>query len=670
MAIPTSTKFDSYLVSYAFLKVDSNYNRDYYDYFTPFVIEVLDMIDGQIVVANQIQELLNQQFKISLPIKVIETLCRRLNRQGILYAENRTYKINRDKIDSSNFIQRKQQILTQHSILIDALIKFAQDTYQEKYDNSIAEQSLYDFISHNQLTFLKDSLTNTTTELSLTINDTKHALITANFIQEIHQNNPSLYNHLIEIIKGRMLLNAIYTVDGQDLERIRMQFDKTEIFFDTSFLLYALGHSGPELQKPCLELLQLLKASNSILRCFSHNVDEARGILEFCKNNLSKPNNDKHGTITTFINNKYDETDVDEIIFNLENSIKGQLKLDIIEHIPYEEYKNVLGEAELTDYLSSRIGYKYKRALEKDVASISAVWRIRKGIRTIHIENCKALFVTTNFNLARHSREYFSAEDEPKIITPVIHDSLLMNLVWLKNPQTAPELPSSILMADCYAAGLPSDKLWEKYVSILETLKDSGKLTAEKVYRLKYTQGIKTLVMDHTMGDEEVVTIGTVTSILEKIERQEHEEKEMAIEMERLHQMNIQEQLQSSLDEVSSELEDTRDIINQKDITIETLTQKPNQVIQLIARNKASKAKWSIVIGSTVVLSIIILKVAYMTSNLPFTWQVVSIFFVTVVPILLGLFGVTLKKPLILLENYFIKRYEKKLNKFTNIVNK
>jgi len=661
------TALESHLVSYAFLKIDSNHDRDYYDYFTPFVIEVLYKIDEQIVVANQIQELLNQEFKIRLPIKVIDTLFRRLNKQGILYAENRTFKINRNKIDSNNFIQRKQQILTQHSILIDALINFAKDIYQEEYNYSIAEKSLNDFIRHNQLTFLKDSLNSTSTELSLNVNDTKYALITANFIKEIHQNNPPLYNHLIEIIKGHMLLNAIYIADGQNLEHLKMQFDKTEIFFDTSFLLYALGYSGPELQKPCMELLHLLKASNAILRCFSHNVDEARGILEYCKNNLSKADGDKHGTIATFINNKYDENDVDEIIFNLENSIKDELKVDIIEHIPYEEYKNVLGEAELTDYLDSRIGYKYKKALEKDVTSISAIWRIRKGDRTVHLENCKALFVTTNFNLAKHSREYFSKEDETKIITPVIHDSLLMNLVWLKNPQMAPELPSSILMADCYAAGLPSDKLWGKYISILETLKDSGELTEEKVFRLKYTQGIKALVMDHTLGDEEIVTIGTVTSILEKIERQEQEEKEIAVEMERRHQLTIQAELQVALDETAAELEDAKGILTQKDLTIETLTQKPDQVIQAIAKNKASKAKWFVVITSTILLSVMLLMITYMTSNFSFTWKVVSIFFVTVIPILLGLFGVTLKKPLTSLENHLINYYEKKLNKFNNL---
>ena len=655
----------SHLVSYAFLKIDSNNDKDYYDYFVPFVIEVLDKVDDEIVLSNKIQELLDIEFKIILPIKVIDTLFRRLTKQGILYTEKRTYKINKHKIDRISFNQRKQQILTQHSILIDALIKFAKENYQEVYDYSIAEKSLNDLISQNQLTFLKDSLTNTSTGLTLNVIDTKYALITSNFIQEIYINSPPLYNHLLEIIKGSMLLNAIYIVDGIDLEHIKMKFKKTQIFFDTSFLLYALGYSGPELQKPCTELINLLKASNAILRCFSHNVDEARGILEYCKKNLGKPNGDKHGTITYFIKNKYDENDVDEIIYNLEILISKELNIDIVQ-IPYEDHKYVMGEADFTNYLNTRIGYKYQRALEKDVASISAITRIRKGHRTVLLEDCKALFVTTNYNLTKHTREYFSSEDEPKIVTPVIHDSLLMNLVWLKNPQVAPELPSSILMADCYAAALPNESLWGKVVSILETLKDSGQLTTEKFLRFKYFQGIKALVMDHTMGDEEVVTIGTVTSILATIEKREREEKELAVENERLLQLRVQKELQTTLDEVASELSSTLESLNQKNITIETLEQKPNQMILKIAESNAKKAKWSIVTAGSVLLSIIILMTTYFTSDFSFSWQIISFFFIIVVPILLGLFGITLKKPLIILEKKLIKYYEKKLNKIND----
>lgn len=664
-----SAVINSHLVSYAFLKVDSNNDRDYYDYFTPFIIEILDKIDEEIVVANQVQKLLDNEFKIFLPIKVIETLLRRLKKRGLLYSHERTYRVNKEKIDNRNFLQRKQQILMQHTFLIDALIKYAKDTYDTEYDYLVAEQSLNSLISHNQLTFLKDSLMNKTSELSLSGTDSKHALIASNFIQEIHKNNPPLYNHLIEIVKGRMLLNALYVVDGRDLEHIKMKFKKTEIYFDTSFLLYALGYSGPELEKPCLELIDLLKGSNAILRCFSHNVDEARGILEYCKKNLSKPNGDKHGTISTFVQNKYDESDVDSIIFGLEDSIKQSLQISITDGVPYEkhEHESVIGEADLAERLNQRIGYKHKRALDKDVASISAIVRIRKNSRTIHLEDCKALFVTTNFNLAKYSREYFTEEYEPKIVTPVMHDSLLMNFVWLKNPQIAPDLPSSILMADCYAAGVPSEKVWEKYVSVLETLRDTGQLTEDKFYELKFSSGIRTLVMDETFGDENIITVGTVTSIMQKIEAKKREDRELAVEEERLHQQVAQETLQVNLEASASELKDAKADLLQKDMAIRGLSKKPSEAIRSIAENKARSARRFINVLIWFVIASTTTSLVYFSSGLSIKWTLLSIFLTTSFPFLLGLFGYTLIGPLNKVEGKLASHYEKKLMKVAKL---
>lgn len=651
MTLIRSSEIDSHLVSYAFLKTDSQYERDYYDYFVPFIKEVLIKYEEIVVTANNIQDNLKKEFKIDLPIKVIDTIIRRFNRQGILYSESNVLKINKGKIENNNFSLRKQQILTQHSMLIESVIKYAADNYQEKFDYKMAEKSINELINQNALTFLKDIEMNNDASLVLYREDSQNALITANFIGYIYNYNEPMYNHLLEIVKGHMLLKAIYMVDGEDLERLKMKFNKTQIYFDTTFILYALGHSGPELQKPCLELMELLSNSNAILRCFSHNVDEARGILEYCKNNINNPNVDRYGTIAMFIENKLDDFDIDDIIYNLETSISKELKIDIVTHIPYNDHKNVINEVELTGYLDGKIKYKSKRALEKDVSSISATMRLRKGNRTVYFEECKALFVTTNYNLAKSSREYFSDRDEPKVVTPVIHDSLLMNLVWLKNPQLTPNLPSSILMADCYAAGQPSKKLWATYYSILETLRDSGQISEEKVLMLKYSQGIKTFVMDETLGNDELMTVGSVNVILRKLEDQQKNEKQLAIELEREQQEIFKSQLQKQINNISIELEATNAALEEQATTLETLREEPNQLINKIARTKAKNLKIIIVLIAALFIGVTVVIGTTTMSAFSLTWQRITVLITTVVPLLFGLLGLTLKRPINMLEN-------------------
>ncbi|ARK26382.1 hypothetical protein SporoP37_16515 (plasmid) [Sporosarcina sp. P37] len=655
MTVLTTNKIDSHLVSYAFLKADSDDNRDYYDYFVPFIKEILVKHLEIIVTANNIQIALKEEFKIDLPIKVIETILKRFNKQKILYRDNNALKVNRKSIENSNFSARKQQILVQHSMLIESFIKYADENYNVKYDPKIAEEAINDLINQNPLVFLKEIEMKNEDDLFLYMKDTTKALITAKFIEYILKNNPSMYNHLLEIVKGQMLLKAIYMVDGENLDRFKMKFEKTEIYFDTTFLLFALGHSGPELQNPCLELLELLRSSNTILRCFAHNIDEARGILEFCQRNINNPGMDSHGTISNFIEKGLDDSDIDELIFDLETSISEKLKLDIVNEVPYRDHAFVIDEFEITNHLNDRIKYKSKRALERDVESVSAICRLRRGNRTVYIEQCKALFVTTNYHLAKYTREYFSDENEPKIITPIIHDSLLMNLVWLKNPQLSPNLPSSILMADCYAAGLPSEKLWSKYFSILDTLKDSEQISEEKVMLLKYSQGIKALVMNETLGDDELMTVGSVNSILKKIEDKQEMEKQQAI-------MSEKQQWHEKVDKMSSEIESSNITVGEQAATIEEIRNRNSQFIYKLASRKARLLKTITALVLYLLMSAIIIRISLQMFTYSSIQQIIYTLLITAIPILLGLLGVTpLKKPLKKLEIKLTLYYEKKL---------
>lgn len=532
MEVKSLNSIESHLLSYAFIRVNDSIEKDYYDVFIPFVKEVLKDYPEEVITANKVQELLINNFKISLPIQVVVTLLKRL-RNEILRVENNAFKLISKEINNNGFQQKKQQLLTQHTVLIENFMDFANKKYNMTFNYEEAEVAILNLIRHNSLNLFKNNTDVTTKLVVPESHENRNNLIAANYIISLRDQDGVLFNHLLEIVKGYMLLESIFTTDANDLEKLRMKFNGTEIYFDTSFILYALGYSGEAMQKPCLELLKMLKDSNAHLRCFSHNIDEARAILEYLKRNFNKGEIDRHNTIQYFLDSGFDEMALDNIIFELENDIHEKLGIKVINHIPYNEFKNVLGEQELRDYLQMKMNYRNQNALETDIASISAIYRLRKGIRPMILENSKAIFVTTNYHLDRYTREFFVKEYEEKIISPVIHDSIITNLVWLKNPQIAPNLHESLLMADCYAAIQPSDQLWKSYLEKVETLEESGRITTEQVAILKYTQGIKTLLVNATMGEDDVLSIGTVQEILSSIEKQEIEKRELAVNVER-----------------------------------------------------------------------------------------------------------------------------------------
>ena len=59
------------------------------------------------------------------------------------------------------------------------------------------------------------------------------------------------------------------------------------------------------------------------------------------------------------------------------------------------------------------------------------------------LENARAIFLTTNSSLVAASREFFQgeAEDANHAWPHAMLDTSLATLVWLKQPQRAPDLP-------------------------------------------------------------------------------------------------------------------------------------------------------------------------------------------------------------------------------------
>jgi hypothetical protein len=164
-----------------------------------------------------------------------------------------------------------------------------------------------------------------------------------------------------------------------------------------------------------------------------HTINEIIGILEGCQYRLRTGDLiDNHGTMEYFLANNYTATDVDRLIYSVENEIEQKLKIRFFEKPSYTD-ELTIDERGLTETLRESIKYTKEQALERDLTSISAIMRLRKLQSSIYIESCKALFITTNYNLAEVTKRYFLKEENNRIIPPVLPAYILTNLLWLKN---------------------------------------------------------------------------------------------------------------------------------------------------------------------------------------------------------------------------------------------
>lgn len=520
------------LVSYAILSVNYDSKKEYLSNFEPFILEIIKEESPEHVAVTDIQKGLLNQFGLTMPSNVIKTMCSSLADKNYFFkkrlvenVDTYSYVPNYEKINEIE-LKKKSTLMSQN---FDKLVLKYQEFIKEDLDIDTDEDEailhIEVFIKENNLNIVSKAFDRDEKE-----NKSSNYLV-GKFVNHININDQESYNIFLDIVKGNMLSEALYYNEPGNFKK---KFNGSKFYFDTSFLMYALGYSGSQRKKPCIELIELLKKNGADLYCFDHNINEAIGILTWSKHNLNS-GKDSHNTIEYFRENSIDQQGIDLIISNLEYTIESQLGLKISEKIEYDhqDYSNVIDYSGMMQYLQEKIYYNKDESLNNDVESIASIMRLRKRKQPTNIEDCGAVFVTTNGKLCRTVKEYFTLEGKIGL-PPILTDNVVTNLVWLKNPDLYPELPSLRLIADCFAATNPNDRLWNKYIDKIEKLvAQGGIIDKDSIITLRYLPDAKKVLMDKTLGDENAISDGTAKEVLIEINRKNAEAIELAKEKER-----------------------------------------------------------------------------------------------------------------------------------------
>ena len=512
--------------------------KDYLDIFLPILIECIHINDKEVVNATTIQSLLLKHHGINLPENVIKTLLNRAKTRKIIVADNKILKKNEKKIKifrkKSNFENIKNEIINKYEKLITRLNVYAIENFKVKWsDRSNVEEELLSFLNKQGLLILSSLTSGVPLAQSFPIHKkSKFEYVIASFILYIEQHENELFNYFESIVQGNMLASSVYL---PDIGRIKQKLDKTSFYFDTTFIIYALGYAGDPRKNACNELLDLLFKNNAKLYCFEHTIDEIEGIFSACAYSLSNKKYSDNFTYSAeyFLANNYSEDDLLLIKNKLRTEIENQLKFGIAQKPDYDDYS--IDENSFDEYLRSQKYAKNESARRRDVDSISAILRLRHGITTEHIEESRAVFVTTNTKLARLSRNYFIENKLGEYkIPPCVTDHRLTTQVWLKMPNMAPSLSRKRIIADSYASIQPSGKFWSKYIEELNKLKGFGDITEKDYFLLRYDLTIRKNLMEISLGDpthfdnEEFFINATIPELLKIAEenfRKEIEEK-------------------------------------------------------------------------------------------------------------------------------------------------
>jgi hypothetical protein len=130
-------------------------------------------------------------------------------------------------------------------------------------------------------------------------------------------------------------------------------------------------------------------------------------------------------------------------------------------------------------------------------------------------------------------------------VSPCLTDYTLTNLLWLKKPTAAPDLPRKRIIADCYAATRPTEPLWRLYLEEINKLNQRGEVSPEDYYLLRHSLEAESALMDATLDSDKAFTQGTVPEILRVVRANIEAQKQAEVETERASKESAEKEVEA-----------------------------------------------------------------------------------------------------------------------------
>jgi hypothetical protein len=513
------------------LKVFWDSGRDYIENFVPFVVEAVRAADHDEISLPEIQDGIYQEFGLRIPQGALKTILKRVAHRNLLTRGQGIYRRTEALRQSKPLMVGRENCLRQQSALVSKLVDFCRERHKVSWTTEQAEGALLSYLTERSTPILAAAVEGTRIVDKKT--DVENAdFLVSSFVLFTNASDPEGFGFLETITKGNLLANVLLYPNLGDVGR---KFDKTSIFLDSRIIIQAMGLTRPALHAATRELLELAYGQNARFACFGHTLDEIRRILEACLHVLRNPSRVRRGyggALDYFIETGATPSDVQLVTNRLAHSL-ASLRIRIEEKPKHEKSLGV-DERRLQTILQTDVGYHSEDALLHDLESLTAIHRLRRGDVPQSLENCGAIFVTSNGSLARASARFsFEEYGGARGAVPLcMLDHTIETLVWLKTPIQAPDLPRNRIIADCYAALNPSDLLWRAYLNEIDRLRQSGQISEEDYYLLRFSGDARRALMDLTFGDHDAFSEGTVEEVLERAKANARAEIEERLQAE------------------------------------------------------------------------------------------------------------------------------------------
>jgi len=515
------------ITSLAILKVNYDENKDFIDFLVPFFMQALTAFEvSTILDPDIIRAEVFKQFQLKIPFGPSRGIINRLlrNNPDLLKKDKGNYELIKkpDNESIKGFKEKSLEVKRRHNDFILQFREYVGKNHTIILNHNEAEEALYDFLATDGLSVLQQEL-EPIIEISQKLSTKKNLYYMAQFVKLVINNNQVLFEHLETITKGSMLADVVYTPDLNDMPR---RIKRLDVYLDTSFLLKVLGFVDIKcLVKSANEVLDLLQKLKVNCYVFPHTIREIKEILNACKEQLNQQKT-KFPVWRHFHSINASRSDLVLIVGHLEEKLG--LKEIFIKETPSYTVDINIDEKGLSEYLSTY--FSNPEALNKDIKSLSAVFRIRRGRHYRNLNDCPALFISDNSELITQSNKFFCSKNGYFSHIPIsMNSNSLMTKLWLLAPDTHDNISRNHLVANCYSLLNPTQEIWEKYNIEAQKLETQGHVSQDDITLLRSSDEVIQLVTEECSGDESEINQELICISLEKYKAQLKEPLEKII---------------------------------------------------------------------------------------------------------------------------------------------
>ena len=543
--MPTST-----LSSLAILKVNIDRGGDYLEYIRPFVLQTLIDHSPDPITSHCISALIAEDYGLAIPERSLQIVLRRIARTGAIKRDYGVYRLTED-VPDPGIPYKRAQVERHIASVVSGLRKYSQSTNKPIENDETAVNAICGFLSEFDITCLRAYLRGTAIPTIQNTSATDVVLV-SDYIRHLSLTSATKFESVAIIVQGHMLANALTC---PDLANVPTTYRDVTFFLDTPLLVRLLGCDGEAKKDAITSLITLLKSLGGSVSVFSHTRQELKNVIQGATYYLDSP--DGKGSIIREAKRR--GTSKSDLLLIAE-SIDEKLTENGVSIVrtPHYEHEFQIDELAFQNILDDEIWYNNPKAIEFDINSVRSVYAIRGKRFPKSIETCWAVLVTSNTKFAQVAWDYGKDFTSTQDVSSVISDFSLANTAWLKSPMDSSSVPTTQMIAFCYAALEPSDALLTKFLKEVDKLETDGSIS-ERNLQLLRSEIAQNELVHLTLGDDSAFNETTVVETLERIQDEiKHEEEAKLLSERESHRL--------TLDALDSEVNRNSSIIDKVNI--------------------------------------------------------------------------------------------------------